>query len=179
MATVAKKLVTPVGRVSFPKVYKPEAFNDGEPKYGVTLIFPKGTDLSELKAAAAAKAREFWGDKLPQIRSPFRDGAERPGVDGYKPGDIFVAFTNKLKPGVYDVNKDEIPEDSGRFYAGCNGRVSCVAVAYDQKGNRGIKFSLCNVQKVGDGEPFGMSRGDAEDFDEITTDIDDVDHIPF
>lgn len=159
--------VSPIGRVSFPDAYKARKMEGsaGDPKFAVTLLFDdtaqKSPEFAAMKAAAAAAAKNKWGDKIPKgIRSPFRDGNEK-DYDGYA-GNVFVRFSSSERPGVVDGRKQEITEDSGRFYAGCFGRVSYTCYAYDNSGNKGVAFGLVNIQKTGDGEPFS-SRTDADD----------------
>ena len=59
------KLITPTFRVSFPAVFTPRKANEGDPnavaKYSVQMIFPKTTDLTELKNAVRAAVVEKWG----------------------------------------------------------------------------------------------------------------------
>lgn len=158
--------LTPVGRVSFPNLYKAQSINGSDPKYDLTLLFDKATDLSVLKEAAEQAAKDKWGDKIPKnLRSPFRDGGEK-DLDGYD-GKTFVRFSSKQRPGVVDAKKEPIEEDSGRVYAGMFARVSFTVYAYDTQGNKGVSFGLNNVQKIGDGEPFGTRSNPDDDFDEI------------
>lgn len=168
--------VTPVGRVSFPAVYKPEAFEgDDDAKYSIVLLFDAKTDLSEMKKAAEVAAFAQFPKGLPEgFRSPFRscDSSER--YRDVCPGGTFVRFSTKTKPKVVgnpasfrvpgDPNPvlNEIKEDSGLFYAGCYGRVKYRVYGYDVRGNRGVAFGLEHVQKWDDGEPLGgVSAADA------------------
>ncbi len=159
--------VSPVGRVSFPDAYKPRKMegSDGDPKYAVTLLFDDGADLAEMKAAAAAAAKEKFGDKVKGLRSPFRAGDDKE-YDGYA-GKTYVRFSSPQAPAVVDGRKQPITEASGRFYAGCFARVSWTCYAYDKGGNRGVAFGLGNIQKTGDGEPFSSRTTADDDFDEV------------
>lgn len=161
-----KKIYSPVGRVSFPYVFEKNDYND-PPKYELTLLFPPGTDLSELKNAARAAAREKWGDSMPKgLRSPFRDAGEKDGIDGYEPGWTFIAFRTTRKPGVVDKNVAPII-DPEEFYPGCWARVTCNPYAYARKGNSGVAFGLNNVQKMKDDESFQGGTAAEEDFDPV------------
>jgi len=55
-------VMTPEFRMSFPKLFKAEK-NDlnGKMEFSVTALFPKGADLSKLKAAAHAACVKKWG----------------------------------------------------------------------------------------------------------------------
>jgi len=162
------RVMTPEFRVSFPNVFKPgRALQEGaEPKYGMSMLFPKGADLKALKAAAAAAAKEKWGDKIPKgIRDPFRDQGEKE-YEGYEDGAIFINATSKLKPGLVDSQREDIISDE-EFYAGCYARATINAFAYDTAGNKGVAFGLNNVQKLRDGDPLGGRVRAADDFEAV------------
>jgi hypothetical protein len=161
------KILTPEFRVSFPKVFKPEAGMNGEgPEYySLVMLFPKTADLSALKAAHAAAIKEKWGDKKPaNLRSPFRDGDEKE-LDGYE-GTIYITVKSKDKPGLVNAAKEKIV-DEAEFYAGCYARATLSCYAYEKNGNRGVSFGLQNIQKLRDGEPFGSKRKAEDDFDAV------------
>lgn len=157
------KLISPIGRVSYPSLYKPNKADDtGKENFQVTLLFDKGADLQLLKDAANKAMTEKWGAKLPKgIRSPFRDGDEKDQPE-YQ-GKTFVTFKTSIerKPGV--VGPDAQPLDPSQMYAGCHARVSFGAFAWEHKtGGVGVSFSLNNVQKMRDDTRFD-GRTDAED----------------
>lgn len=172
--------VCPEFRVSFPHVFEPHAFENQTPKYSIVMLFNKKTDLKELKRAAHNAAIEKWGpkEKWPKnLRMPFRDGDEKADLAGYE-NTIFVSASSKKKVQVVGNRKDE----SGRFptltnedefYAGCFGRATLIAFAYDQMGNRGVSFSLQSVQKTKDGEQFSGRRQAEDEFDETEDSSDD------
>jgi hypothetical protein len=163
-AKTVRKMTTPVGRLSFPSLFQAEAFEGGEPKFSCTLLFPKGTDLSALQSFAKTVAGEKWPKGLPNgFRSPFRDGDQKePMIDGYA-GHTFIRFASTNRPKVVDLNLQEIIDPS-IIYAGCYVRVSCSCFAYDKAGNRGVSFGLLNVQKVKEGDAFGLVSNPDEDF---------------
>lgn len=155
---MSENVLTPEFRVSYPYLFTPQQPMAGsvskDPKYSLVMLFPKGADLSKLKAAAEAAAVEKWGadkTKWPKnLRSPFRDQGEKES-DGYVPGAIFITASSKQKPGVVDHNVQPIL-DSSLVYAGCYGRATVRAFAYDNSGNKGVSFGLQNFQKLRDGE---------------------------
>ena len=163
---MAKTLRTPKGRVSFPKVYRAEAFNDGDkPKFSLTLIFEPDADLSELKAAAAAAAKAKWPDGPPKDpKTPFIDGDTQKGEECH--GKTLIRLSNETRPRIVSTDMAEggvfkdIPEGSGRFYAGCYAHASCTCYAWEHKNksgavlNCGVSFGLLNIKKLDDGEPF-------------------------
>jgi hypothetical protein len=52
--------------------------------------------------------------------------------------------------------------DKADLYSGCYLRATVTAYAYTHGGNKGVSFSLQNLQKVRDGEPLSMSANKAE-----------------
>jgi hypothetical protein len=172
------RVVSPVGRVSFPKVYKAEAFEDQQPKFSCSLLLKKKADTQKddeglkllRRALHAAKVKQ-WGDdpkKWPKgLLNPISDGDEKEDLDGY-PGHWVVAASNKHRPEVVDGNLEPIPEETDEFYAGCFARMALRAYAWEfksQKGTvlkRGVSFSLESIQKHAEGERFS-GRQKAED----------------
>jgi hypothetical protein len=178
-----KSLLTPIGRVSFPTLFKPRAYKPGQQEFfSVNLFWPatEAAKLAELVAKADAVAREKWGAKLP---ADFSFGKPATIPSWLKPdhlpfsrdddGNIVVRLKSKSRPGVVGVRKDpttgeleKLTEESGRVYGGCYGRCSVTCYAYDNE-SRGVKFGLVNFQKTGDGEPLGGRTDPDEDFDAI------------
>lgn len=183
----SKQVLTPEFRVSFPNVFQARAAMEGQdPKFGLTMLFPKNANLNELKAAVKEAVVNKWGadpakwpvDKLTgksRLRLPFRAGEEK-DYAGYGPDIIFASATSKIKPGL--VGPDVKPIiDPSEFYAGCYARATVTAFAYDVKGNVGIALGLRNVQKVRDGEPLGGKNSPENDFDAIAVPSDERDTV--
>jgi hypothetical protein len=170
-------VMTPKFRVSFPFVFKPRPnkFKNNEPQYSMTLLFPKGADLTVLKNAAREAITEKWGADQkkwpPNLRLPFRKHEEKAVTDeatqqlifpqGMEAGGIFLNVASKQKPGLVDHDRQDIIDES-QFYAGCYARATLSVYTYDQAGNRGVNFGLQNVQKLAEGEPLS-GRARAED----------------
>lgn len=173
--------VTPVGKASFPNLFKPRHNQmSGKDEFSIDILFDKKkTDLSKIKDLLNKVAKDKWGDKMPKfINQPIKDG------DGVKPksgepydanyhGHYFITLKNTRQPGVVDAQTQPIinPAD---IYGGCFVRCSVKAFAYDRSGNKGVSLGLDHVQKVKDGEPFGAARTSAENvFDVIDDDESD------
>lgn len=175
-----RKCTTPEFRVSFPHVFKPNAFvnpktgESQEPKFRLVMLFDKKADLTALKKARVAAIREKWGDdkaKWPKnLRSPFRDGSEKSDMEGYE-GKIFVSASSKQKPGLVNQQVQAIISED-EFYAGCYARATLFAYAYDAMGNKGVAFGLQNIQKLRDGESFSGRKKAEDEFDAVDDDID-------
>jgi hypothetical protein len=161
-----KKVKTPKFRVSYPNVFKAKENDDGEERFGLTMLFEEGTDLKAMKKVAMNAALEKYGskDKLPKkFKMPFRDGnEEKPDDENYQDV-IFVSCTSKKKPQIVDGDLDPITEED-EFYPGCYARATLIAFHYKMKGNEGVSFALQNLQKLGDGETLTKKRNAADDF---------------
>lgn len=179
----AKKCTTPVFRASYPHLFKPNtSFEGQEPKFGITMLFPKNADLSGMKKAAQNALIEKWGSdktKWPKkLRNPFRDGDAEKDSEEYK-GVWFISATSKKQPGVVNQQLEPIiseSTDSDGFYAGCFARATLIAFAYDTAGNKGVSFALQNVQKVKDGKPFSGRKSASEDFEVIEDTSEDAEN---
>jgi len=163
------KIVTGKARLSFKQnLFAP----DDKGSYSLLMLIPKtDTDtVNKIKASIEAyktnpKAVNIWGSKfLASFKTPLRDGDTERDTEKnpeYK-GHYFLNANTYNKPGVVDAQKNEIL-DKKEVYSGCYGRASLVPSAYNVDGNKGIKFYLNNVQKLGDGEPLGGAVSRAED----------------
>jgi len=179
---MTNKVITPVGRASFPNLMKPKLNEmSGKSEYSVDILFDKKTDLTKLKELLEKTIKEKWGTKIPKIlNNPIKDGdGTKKNGEPYGPeyhGCFFITVKNTRKPGVVDSqNQDILTEEE--IYGGCFIRASVNAFAYDRSGNRGVSLSLNNVQKVKDGEAFGAARVlAADEFDVIDDEADNPDN---
>lgn len=159
-------VMTPEFRVSWPKVFKPELNKlNGKMEYSLVALFPKGADLSALKAAAQEAIIKKWGaDKAAwpaKLKTPFRDQGEKEKLTdgrlilpaGYEKGAIFITLKSTQKPGVVDASVQDIINEH-EFYSGCWARATVNAFTYSQLGNMGVSFGLQNLQKTKEGEPL-------------------------
>ncbi len=171
---MATKITTGKVRFSFCNIFEPKAPNGGgDPKYSVTLLIPKSdtATLGKIKDAMA-EAREVFckrngASALPaKPNNTLHDGdGVRDSGDPYGPeckGHYVITVSNKQKPVVVDADRQEIL-DPGEVYSGCYGRASINFYGYNSNGKKGISASLLGVQKLADGEPFGI-MGSADDF---------------
>lgn len=154
-------------RVAFPKVWTPEAMEEGqEKKYSIAMLFPKTADISILKKAAFKAAVDQFGpkDKWPRgFKWPIKDGDTMADTEGYAGHWVINARSTK-KPGVIDRNKNVITEDEDAFYSGCYAYATLSVFAFSKPTSKGVAFSLLNVMKAKDGERFGGQRDAAADF---------------
>ena len=177
-------IITPVATLSYPHLFEPHAVDkDDEPKYQAALVFPAGTDLTEMKRIAVACAKEKWGDKAEgmirnkKLRMPFRtDGEEK----GYPEGSVFMNVRSKQRPGIVSRIPDPTTgrpmpiADPDEIYPGVQVKASLGVFAYDVSGNKGVSFGLNNVQKWADGERLDHVVKAADEFDADPTMVADL-----
>lgn len=182
------KIHTPAFRVSWPSLYQHSTDKEGVTtgKHTITgLIDKKHPHVKEfikmVRAAAEEAMESKWGSKRPaKLRGItwnddtlsdtvpiFREGEvfvndEGDIYDGYE-GCIIFNAKNKNRPDVVDQKRNSITEDSNEMFGGCYARMTVTVYAYESKGGPGVSLSLGNVQKVGEGEPFGASNSSADD----------------
>lgn len=166
------KVVTGKVRLSYAFLFEARAPKDnpqGEKKFSTSILIPKSdtVTLAKIKAAQEAAIAAKWPGKRPaKIAFTLHDG------DGVKEktgepygeeckGHYVMAIASKLRPGIVDLNRNEIIDADG-IKSGDYARVSMNAYAYDVNGNRGVSFGLGNVQLVAEGEALS-SRTRAED----------------
>lgn len=146
------------GRASYAFLFAPRKNDAGEDQYSMTLLIPKTDErVAQWKAAAKAVGVAQFGAnfvelvKAGRIRFPFRDGdVEKPDDPNYK-GHFFLSMRNTNKPTVVDHNVEVLTNTDG-FGSGDYCLVSGRFFAYDSKGNKGVSFSLGNVQRTRKGE---------------------------
>lgn len=157
MSDTDTKVITPEALISYPALFQAKENDKGEPFFSCALIFPKGTDLKAMEAAAKAAGVAKFGAKFnpssPGYSWPFRTDVEE---KGYPEGATFFNCKSKTKPGVVDryAGPDGKPRpitDESEVYAGAKVRASVRFYAFDTKGNKGVAVALNNVQKLGEG----------------------------
>ena len=132
-------VMTPKFRVSFPAVFRPGKAVDPTkpPKYGITMLFDKNTDLSPLMNAMVDFMTKKFGpnkDTWPKLsRNPFRDQGEKT-FEGYVAGAKFINASSNTKPGLVGPNNEDIINEA-EFYPGCYARATVRPFWYDKAGN--------------------------------------------
>jgi len=173
-------LITPVAILSYPHLFQaqPPLQEGGKPKFGCSLVFPEGTDVTAMKQAAVEAAKEKFGDKAVKmirdgkLKFPFRtDGEEK----GYPEGSVFVNVRSERRPGIVSryadpaTGKARVIEDEDEIYPGVQVKALVHAYGYDTAGNRGVTFALDGIQKWDDGDRLDgrVKAEDAFDAEEL------------
>lgn len=168
-------------RLAFPNVFKPREKKGEEDagggKFGVTVLFPLGTDFrifSEewTKAAREAFPKNWTPDGKPiGLHSPFHDQVEKTiGVKplmGFTPGAIYMNVSSQFKPQVVDISMNPIVDES-KVYPGVWAFLSLNVYKY-QNLKTGIGFGLQSVMIIADDTKLGGAGSDPrQDFGGIT-----------
>lgn len=175
-------LRTPIGILSFPRVFSPRPrAQGGEPVFQVNLLLDKTAqstpEFAALRRAVADQIDATFGqgkhndrEFVASLRLPFRRCAEKK-FKGYDiEGGVYIAPWSKQRPGVVDAHRREItvPED---VWAGQLARATVAPFAYNNSGNRGVSFALNNLQICRtDTERLDGRIAAEDDFDEYGDD---------
>lgn len=185
----SKIRLSPIGRLSFPSLFEPKKAMEGDSyAYEATLIFPAGTDLSEIEQAIDEAAEAKWGAKKSVMLKKVKHYPIKRNEDctdnegnrraGYEDGEgRHVKFKNEKAPNVIGRTKD--PETGkwlaltkDEIFAGCYVKASFTCFAGEhEKGGPYVRMSLQNVQLIKEGEPFGGVVSDPND--DFTSDVDE------
>lgn len=150
-------------------------------KFGASLLFKKGADISILENLALSAAKEEWGDKAVQmikdeiIKTPFLDGDGKQGKSketgqphpGF-PGTRFIRCVSgeDFKPKVWDRKRNPI-YDKADCPSGSEGYAVVNAFTWtNDEGGKGISFGISHFQVVNKAEGdaiLGGSGGPAAD----------------
>lgn len=164
--TKPTKFILGPGRLSFPKIFRP---NDKEfgGKYAATILLPPEYDFGPLKKAMFDVAVAKFGadkSKWPRaLRGPnevIRDCTEKSNMEGYLPGWHFLTASSVDMPGVVDAALAKV-SDEREAYAGRWIMMSVNVYAYSNV-THGVSLGLQNIQLRKHDDPFS-SRVRAED----------------
>jgi hypothetical protein len=180
----ANRFLTPKFRGSYVTVFKPRRVgDDGDEKYGITIVLPKGAP--ETKAFIAKLEKEFkvamtekFGKILPFTSCkhyPIRDGDEYLDNDGNPRPEFenstIIPAKSASQPGIMVKDADgtkRAPESEREIYSGAWFYASVSVYAWaNKKGGKGVSVSLSGVIKVADDDAFGGSRFSENEFDEL------------
>jgi hypothetical protein len=163
------KVVTGLVRLSYLKVWQPEADQSGKKFYKACLLIPKKdkATLAKINKAVEAAIEAKWGAKKPKgLHLPLHDGDEKEGAEFG--GMMYLNCKSARQPGLLDASREEIL-DEDEVYSGCWGKVSINFYAFDKE-MKGVGVGLNAIQKLKDDENLsggGWSKDDFEEEDDI------------
>lgn len=153
-------------RLSFPHLFTPHAMEEGqEKKYGAVFILDNekhDKTLTLIEKTIERLALDFWKKKM-HFKTCLRDGNEKPEMDGYGDGVMFISASRKTRPAVVDRAVNPITEEDGIIYAGCYVNATIRLWVQDNKWGKRVNAELRAVQFVKDGESFGAGPVNPED----------------
>lgn len=175
--------VTPMGRVSYPAVFKPKLQMDKiKLKFELTLVYEKQAPvLKDDKGMAPLRKLLFnaavngWGSdpkKWPKFEHPAIKDGDKPSKKTGKiphPGHWYIVpkSNEDRRPQVLNRDKSVILEGDGSFYGGCFAEAYVNAYAYEGKGTVGVQFGLNAVRKLKDGPRFDGRKDATEVFPDL------------
>ena len=174
---MAKSIVTPIGRASFPHLDKPNMY--GKYALGILLLKsnPKVAQFVQwLKQAVRDEALSVAGEQGLQAAmrefQAFKDGDNQNAFKTYRAeyaGHWVLNVSRKTefgKPCV--VNRHKQPIDATEIYAGCDVLAFIDVFGYKYGTKKSVSIGVQHVMKVADNEPFSASGVSAESaFDDI------------
>ena len=165
-------------RLAFPSLFKQSAPKaGGELAFSGSFLMPKNhKQLAELNTAFKAVAKEKWGVKADAVlkaliaadKTALHNGDAKSEYEGFE-GNMFVSARSKVRPSIFDQQRNELSEQDGKPYSGCYVNVSLELWAQDNSYGKRINAQLRGVQFLRDGDAFagGARPADADEFDEI------------
>ena len=175
-------------RLSYPHLHERQKANeDADPKFSASFLIDPSTKEGRLNIkkieAAIEEARKAAGIKdtvkIKDDRMCFLDGDENTDEEGnIKAGyeDMkFIKAANKDPVRLLTRKKGEVEADNSPFYGGCYVEAMLGLYATKKGGSWGIFASLDGVRFWDDGESFGKSAINDDEWDDDEDDDDDMD----
>ncbi|MHA3050222.1 DUF2815 family protein [Acinetobacter sp. ANC 4641] len=166
-------------RLAFPKLFKAESVNGGEPTFSAAFLFAADhSAVKDIKAAIDKVGEAKWGAKWAQIKKgleaqdkmALHDGDTKADLAGYE-GNLFINASNKTRPLIIDRDKTPLDSADGKPYAGCYVNASIELWAQDNSFGKRVNASLRGVQFLKDGDAFaGGGAASDDEFDDLATD---------
>lgn len=169
-------------RIARPRLMKPEAFEGSNVlRYSAAFLIEKGSENDKnIRTAISSVAKETFSSKAQQLlkqidgntnkmcytECTYEDQEDMMHLSANRNGD------KNPKPAVIDRDKTRFTEETYKIYGGCY--VNASVDIWGQTGNyTGIRCELLAVQFVKDGEAFGGSAPNLNDFEAVEIDLED------
>lgn len=186
----------PLARLSFPRLFKPKSFREGQPARFESSFLLDPSDkahkaiIDEIVETAEELLLEEFNGKIPkgaemcfgyadasdiQIGTLKWRGKEKE-YDGYE-GMFYISSSNQTRPTVVDRNNDPLVEEDGKPYAGCYVDGSITLWTQDNEYGKRVNANLRAVRFRKDGDAFGRKPVDADEEFDILDDEDDDDFL--
>lgn len=173
MTTETKKLrnvKTPRALGCYVTLDKPRAMEAGkEPEYSIALLWPKTTDINDIRKAIVEAAESKFGPAAGKmlggkLKTPLKDGDlktdDEGNVDPVYKGKWYVNARSKTRVRIVDAQLQDV--DPKEVYSGCFFHAQLRFYPFDWKGqSKGVGCGLQNIMLVGKGKRID-GREDAE-----------------
>lgn len=151
--------------LAYPNLFKPSLrkgeTDESKKRYSVTLLVPKGHDISMLVDRVNEVGSGAYGKNL-KFRKPFIKTADQQGKIGEFAEEYptMIRVASKRRPNIIFPN-GKVCDDPEQTYSGRKARVSVDAFAWDPKspGGAGVSLGLGNVQLLDHGDPLPLGGG--------------------
>jgi Protein of unknown function (DUF2815) len=165
-------------RLAFPNLWKATApKGGGEVAFSASfLLLPNHKQIPEIKKAMLSLATEKWGAKGAATykalessdKLALHNGDSKSEYEGFE-GNLYVSTRSRVRPSVFDGQRQELTEADGKPYSGCYVNASIELWAQDNSYGKRINAQLRGVQFLRDGDAFagGGKAADAEEFDDL------------
>lgn len=168
------KIDLPFARLSFPRLTKAKAFEEGqEPRYEASFLLDPTHPghkkvIAQIEAVGEQIAKEHWNGKVPKdLKLCYGHDGNGKEYDGYD-GMFVLSSAKKESDGrvtIVDANNNPVqPGDEGFPYAGCyvHATISLWTNQHDKGGKR-IQANLRAIKFLKDGPAFsGVAPVDAD-----------------
>ena len=141
------------------QVFKAQAFEGDEPKYGITLLIPKNDPQVRTLVDAMKKAAiEKFGDLPANLYYALRDGDKTKDTQKYPEfkDSFYIQPKTKRPPQVVDLYGNRVTEEDDELYPGRNVCAWFDLFGYDSHGRKGVSAQLKGIQVVEGGERIGV-----------------------
>lgn len=171
------RLLVRDARLAFPVLWTPRAIQEGgEKAFSCSLLLPRShPQLEEIRGMMKSAAVEKWGAKADSIykallaadKLALHNGDSKSDYDGFE-GNWFISCRSKVRPSVFDGQKNPITEADGVIYGGCYVNGSVEFWAQENQYGKRINAQICGVQFKRRGDAFagGAKAADADEFPE-------------
>lgn len=180
-ATKLRNVKTPRALACYVTLAKPRAVEAGkEPEYSVALLWPKTTDIGDIRKAIEEAAISKFGPAAPRLlgtklKSPLKDGNTKVNDDGV----VDPIYANKWfvnarsKQRVPIVGTDLQPIDPTEVYSGCFFHAQLRFYPFDwNKGqSRGVGCGLQNLMLVHKGKRIDGRETPEQAFKDFQPDV--------
>lgn len=100
---------TPPFRISYPHLFTPHSMDGKNPKFQLTMVFPKGANFDKLNRLVIEAAKKKFGQVPKKLKWPFLDGDEMENDQNH--GAVILRTNTQRKPGVVNPDRSPIYEE--------------------------------------------------------------------